>query len=183
MKRTASIILVFAAALLAPQAGAKVVEKAPGALKITQVRHVAVTPDVAWRSLVHVEQWWSGEHTYSGDAANLRLDPRPGGCWCETLPNGGGVVHMTVVYIVPNQRMTLSGALGPLQTAGVAGAMTLQVTAKDGGTDVALLYNVGGFYPGGLDSVAASVDEVLTLQVDRLARLIATGSADAKPAP
>jgi hypothetical protein len=182
MKRT-SVILSIAVALMAAQLGAKVVEKAPGALKITQVRHVAVAPDVAWRSLVHVEQWWSGEHTYSGNAANLKLDARPGGCWCETLPNGGGVVHMTVVYIAPNQRMTLSGALGPLQTAGVTGAMTLQVTPKDGGTDVALMYNVGGYYPGGLDAVAGGVDDVLGAQFDRLARLIDTGNAEVKPAP
>ncbi|HEY2090332.1 MAG TPA: SRPBCC family protein [Thermoanaerobaculia bacterium] len=182
MKRTA-ILLSVTALLTAAQLSAKIVEKAPAAFKVTQVRHVAVPPDVAWRSLVHVEQWWSGEHTYSGDAANMKLDARPGGCWCETLPNGGGVVHMTVVYVVPNQRLTLSGGLGPLQTAGVSGAMTLQVTPKEGGTDVALMYNVGGYYPGGLDSVAGGVDEVLTEQFDRLARLIATGSAEAKPAP
>jgi hypothetical protein len=176
-------MIAIAVSLAAPQSRGRVVEKASGAFKITQVRHVSAPPDAAWRSIVHVEQWWSGEHTFSGDAANMKLDARPGGCWCETLPNGGGVVHMTVVYIVPNQRMTLSGALGPLQTAGVAGALTVQVTPKDGGTDIALLYNAGGYYPGGLDAVAASVDEVLTIQCDRLARLVATGNADAKPAP
>ena len=38
-----------------------------------------------------IGSWWDSEHTYSGDAKNLSIDARPGGCFCEKLPNGGGI--------------------------------------------------------------------------------------------
>jgi uncharacterized protein YndB with AHSA1/START domain len=176
----ALVLLLFA---FAPIAGAEVVESSANSLKVKHVLTVSATPEKAWQSFLQIEKWWSGDHTFSGDAARLRLEPRAGGCFCESLPGGGSVLHMTVVFVAPNQRMTMSGALGPLQTAGVAGAMTFQITAKDGGSQIALVYNVGGFYPGGLNSVGAGVDEVLGLQFARLRRLIDTGSADEKPAP
>ena len=43
-----------------------------------------------------------------------------------------------------------------------------------------LTYNVGGYYPGGLASVAPAVDQVLGSQLARLQRLINTGSAEEK---
>ena len=47
-------------------------------------------------------------------AANLSLDAAPGGCFCERLPNGGGVEHMRVTYVEPGKRIVLTGSLGPL---------------------------------------------------------------------
>ena len=41
-----------------------------------------------------VGSWWNPEHTYSHDAKNLSIDPRPEGCFCEKLPNGGGIEHL-----------------------------------------------------------------------------------------
>ena len=61
-----------------------------------------------------VGSWWDPEHTYSGSAANLSLDAEPGGCFCERLPNGGGVEHMRVTYVAPGKRIVLTGSLGPL---------------------------------------------------------------------
>ena len=49
-----------------------------------------------------IGSWWDSQHTYSGDAKNLSIDARPGGCFCEKLPNGGGVEHARVIYIVPH---------------------------------------------------------------------------------
>src|SRR5205807_3937946 len=72
--------------------------------------------------------WWNPEHTYSHDATNLSIDPRPGGCFCEKLPNGGGVEHLRVVYIVPRETVRFSGTLGPLQASGLAGSMTWKLT-------------------------------------------------------
>src|ERR1700757_2805468 len=45
-----------------------------------------------------VGSWWNPEHTYSHDARNLSIDPRPGGCFCEKLPNGGGKEHLRGGY-------------------------------------------------------------------------------------
>ncbi len=167
---------------LAPIARGEVVETSASSLQVKHVLTVPSTPDKAWQSFVNVGSWWSGDHTFSGNSANLKLDPRYGGCFCETLPNGGGVQHLTVVFVAPPKRMTLSGALGPLQTSGVAGAMTFQFVAKGAATEMTLTYNVGGYFPGGLASVAPAVDQVLGAQFARLQRLITTGSAEEKPA-
>ena len=39
-----------------------------------------------WKVLTAPSRWWSGDHTYSGDAANLWLDAQATGCFCEKLP-------------------------------------------------------------------------------------------------
>ncbi len=93
-------------------ATAEVVESGAMTMKIKEVIELAAPVDRAYASFLKIGSWWDKEHTFSGDAANLSLDARPGGCFCETLPNGGGVLHLTVVFIAPNQRVTLSGALG-----------------------------------------------------------------------
>src|SRR5438067_5885477 len=77
-----------------------------------------------------VGSWWNPEHTYSHDAKNLSIDPRPGGCFCEKLPNGGGVEHLRVVYVAPHQVLRLSGGLGPLQASGVAGTLIWKLLSK-----------------------------------------------------
>ena len=82
------------------------------------IRHdvtVTGTPEASWKALVDVGSWWSSDHTYSGSASNLAIDARPGGCFCEKLANGGGVSHMTVVFVSPNTVLRMVGALGPLQ--------------------------------------------------------------------
>src|SRR5882762_10493021 len=81
-----------------------------------------------------VGSWWNPEHTYSHDARNLSIDPRPGGCFCEKLSNGGGIEHLRVVYIAPPQIVRFSGVLGPLQASGVAGSMTWKLTSGPDGT-------------------------------------------------
>src|ERR1700689_1524155 len=69
----------------------------------------------AWQRLVRIQDWWLSAHTYSGASANLSLSLRPGGCWCEKLPNGGFVRHMEVVLVKPGSTLRVTGGLGPLQ--------------------------------------------------------------------
>ncbi|MDB5987317.1 MAG: polyketide cyclase/dehydrase-family protein [Nevskia sp.] len=183
MKLAVALLL---AGLLSGGARAEVVEAQADGFKIKQMLIIAAPPEKVYGAFVDIGSWWAAEHTYSGNSANLHIDARPGGCFCEALPDGGGIVHMTLVNVMPGKRLTLSGALGPLQIAGVAGAMTVQLLPKDGGTQFGLLYNVGGYFPGGLKAIAGDVDAVLTLQVQRLKRFVETGAvadpkATAKP--
>src|SRR5215468_4374370 len=124
-----------------------------------------------------VGSWWNSEHTYSHDAKNLSIDARPGGCFCEKLPNGGGVEHLRVVYVSPPQIARFSGALGPLQATGVAGSMTWKLTGGPNSTRLDLSYSVGGFIPGGFEKIAPAVEGMLREQVDRLKQFIETGKA------
>src|SRR5262245_14581362 len=82
--------------------------------------------------------WWNPEHTYSHDAKNLSIDPRPGGCFCEKLPEGGGVEHLRVIYVAPREVLRLSGGLGPLQASGLAGSLTWKLTGGAENTRVEL---------------------------------------------
>ena len=139
--------------------------------------HVAAAPDAVYASLLAPRKWWDPKHTYSGDAQKLTLDARAGGCWCEALPGGGSVEHLSIVYLAPGKVIRFRGELGPLQAMGVAGSMTVNLVAAGGGTDLTLTYVVGGYYKEGFDEVSKAVDGVLAAQVGRLRKLIETGSA------
>ena len=122
-----------------------------------------------------VGSWWNPEHTYSHDAKNLSIDPRPEGCFCEKLPNGGGIEHLRVVYVSPPKIVRFSGALGPLQTSGVAGSMTWKLTGEANQTHLEFSYSVGGFIQGGFEKIAPAVEAMLREQLDRLKLFIETG--------
>src|SRR5262245_4958228 len=124
-----------------------------------------------------VGSWWDSEHTYSGDAKNLSIDARPGGCFCEKLPSGGGIEHARVIYVAPREVRRLSGALGPLQASGVAGTLTWKLTSGTDNTRLQLSYSVGGFIDGGFDKIAPLVENVLRQQLDRLKQFAETGKA------
>jgi uncharacterized protein YndB with AHSA1/START domain len=137
---------------------------------------VHAPPAKVYEALVRqIGLWWNPEHTYSHDARNLSIDARPGGCFCEKLPNGGGVEHLHVVYIAPPQVVRFSGALGPLQASGVAGSMTWKLSGGSDTTRFELSYSVGGFIPGGFEKIAPAVEAMLREQVDRLKMFAETG--------
>ncbi|MDB5968891.1 MAG: hypothetical protein JWQ90_1341 [Hydrocarboniphaga sp.] len=176
MRNRQRLSAMAAILLLSASAQAEVVESQAGGLNLQYAVTVAAAPEKVYAAFVDIGKWWDPAHTYSGDAANLSLVDKPGGCFCEKLPQGGGVVHLTVLYAALGRQLTLGGALGPLQTAGVSGAMAVQMSAKDAGTQLALVYRVGGYYPGGLNTIAAGVDGVLGSQLARLKRFVETGS-------
>jgi uncharacterized protein YndB with AHSA1/START domain len=122
-----------------------------------------------------IGSWWNPEHTYSHNAKNLSIDPRPGGCFCEKMPNGGGVEHLRVVFIVPRETVRFSGGLGPLQASGLAGSLTCKVISSNDNTRLLLSYSVGGFIEGGFEKIAPAVETMLSDQLDRLKLFVETG--------
>ena len=161
-------------------AHADVVETTSSGFLVRQEATIDAPPDKVYRALAgEVGRWWNPEHTYSGDAANLSIDARPGGCFCEKLPDGGGVEHLTVAYVAPNKTLRLRGALGPLQGHGLEGSLTWGLAPAGGATKLVLTYSVGGYMQGGFDKMAPAVSFVLAEQVGRLKSYVETGS----PAP
>jgi uncharacterized protein YndB with AHSA1/START domain len=126
-----------------------------------------------------IGSWWDPQHTYSGDAKNLSIDARPGGCFCEKLPKSGGIEHARVIYVAPREILRLSGALGPLQPSGVAGTLTWKLTSGTDNTRLELSYSVGGFIDGGFEKIAPAVESVLRVQLDRLKQFAETGKPTA----
>jgi hypothetical protein len=148
-------------------AAAEVVSVSPNGFQIRQVVNLVVKPEVAFRSLGDVGAWWDAEHTYSGKAANMTLQLSPGGCFCESIPSGGGIEHMHVAYVDPGKRVVLTGSLGPLLYEATTGVMDVQVKSTAGGSQLVLDYRVAGFFKGGAESFAPLVDQVVAEQMKR----------------
>ena len=97
---------------------------------------------------------------------------RAGGCWCESLPDGGSVEHLRVVYVAPGKALRLRGALGPFQGLGVEGALSWTLKTTGSGTDISVSYAVGGYAKDGFDGASKAADHVLGEQIERLRKLI-----------
>lgn len=156
--------LMIAAPSVVP-ASAEVVKSTPAGFETRHVVTIAAPPAKVWAVLLRPARWWAGAHTYSGDAKNLTLDARAGGCWCEKLKNGGVVEHMRVVYLDPGRSLRMLGGLGPLQAEGVQAAMTVTMAPEGAGTNLVLSYVVGGYIRAGTEVFAPGVDAVLGQQV------------------
>jgi hypothetical protein len=164
------IVIALAAAAL--PATAEVVSAAGNGFEVRETVHTAASADKAYAALVQPAHWWNSDHTFSGNAANLVLDARAGGCWCETLPGGGSVEHLRVVYVSPGKVLRLRGALGPLQRLAVDGVMTWSVQGGAEGADISMTYAIGGYAKDGFEELSKGVDHVLGEQLERLKKLL-----------
>jgi len=171
------LLIAAAFALAATTTHAEVVDAQPNGFQVKRTAVLNAPAEKVYAALAQPSQWWSKDHTWSGSAANLSLAPMAGGCFCEKLPNGGSVMHMTVVYAQPGQALRLFGALGPMQMSGAAGHLGWTLSETGGVTTLTQTYDVGGYMKGGLDKIAPGVDGVLGEQLDRLKAYVETGKA------
>lgn len=178
MRRLPAFIVTFLVVLCPPLVRAEVKDASATGFTIVNSTTIAVSPSRVWTALIDVGSWWNSEHTWSGSAKNLSIDPRPDGCFCEKLEKGGGVRHLSVAYVAPGQMLRMTGGLGPLQGLAVAGVMTWTLKGEGAGTTLEFTYAVGGYRPGGLVDLAPVVDGVLREQLLRLKALVETGRPD-----
>jgi hypothetical protein len=154
------------------------------------VRHVVETnasPDDAWKALVAPAGWWNGDHTFSGDANNLSIDARAGGCFCEVLPGEGekgwldprgGVEHMRVVFVDRAKALRMVGALGPLQSEALLGTLTVTIKPIDGGAQLTWSYVVAGYMRYKREQIVPAVDKMIGEQATRLAEKLGPRAAE-----
>ena len=166
--------LLGMAVVIAAPAAAEVVSADAHGFEIRHTANLVVPQPAAFAAIGDVRNWWSKDHTYSGNAANLSLVMRPGGCFCERF-DGGGIEHLRVTYIQPGERITLTGALGPLLFQAVSGVMDIQVERIAGGSRITMNYRAAGFAKGNGATLAPAVDQVLGEQMKRL-RAYAAGA-------
>jgi hypothetical protein len=168
--------LALAAALLGGAARAEVTDKSAAGFEVTEKATIAAPQGKVWSALMRPGRWWSGKHSWSGDASKLSIDPD--GCFCERLPKGA-VRHMTIAYADGVSQLRMFGALGPLQFTGASGHMGVTLKASGAATEVTLTYDVGGYAKGGLaETLAGPVDGVLGEQLARLKKYVETGKPD-----
>lgn len=128
-------------------------------------------PFVTYRTMTsHVNQWWSKDHTWSGNAANLYMEIEQGGCFCERLTGKGVAEHLRIIYYAAGEEIRFDGALGPLQNMPVNGRMIWKIEPLDEGSRVTFTYHVFGHVDGGLQDIAPAVDGVIGEQIARLAQ-------------
>ena len=165
-------ILALACAIAPNWLAAEVMDSSANGFTVKETLTIQAAPQDVFRRIFRVGDWWSPQHTFSGDAHNLSIEEKAGGCFCEKLPNGGGVKHLEVVYLAPGKAIVMHGALGPLQSIAATGSMQFQLTAADGGTKLEVTYTVGGYLAAGMNTWTAPVDSVLKEQVTRLKNYI-----------
>ena len=154
-------------ALFATGASAEVRARTDNGFTLGYERPVRAGPDTVLETVAMPSGWWSSDHTYSGDAANIRLDMIPGGCWCEALP-GGGVKHAEVVMVWPGRRMVRFDApFGPLQGMGTDAVLTMTWSDPPDGGERVLRWTFVVSGPG-TGAMADAIDGVMTEQFRRL---------------
>jgi len=161
------VLVIGSALLAATPASAEVVSAAPYGFEVQETVNLVVPQASAYAAFGQIGQWWNKEHTYSGDAARMSLQLRPGGCFCEPLEGGGGIEHMRVTYLKPGEQIVLTGSLGPLLYQATTGVMDVRFERIAGGTRVTMNYRAAGFAKGDGDKMAPLVDQVLADQMKR----------------
>lgn len=166
-----ALLAATAAFAIAGVAQAEVKDSTPAGFTIENTVVVPVDAETAWDALVDdVDAWWPRDHTWWGEASTLVIQPRAGGCFCETAGDREAV-HLLVTFVDPGRTLRLTGGLGPLQGMALDGALEFRLAPSDaGGTRITLWYRVGGYTPDDLSKFAPVVDRVQALQLGGLAR-------------
>jgi pimeloyl-ACP methyl ester carboxylesterase len=171
---------VLAAAIVLP-ASAAVSGVSPSGFLVTHKADTNVPPTALFAAIVQPARWWSPDHTYSKDAANLKLPPLAGACFCESWGDRNAVEHARVIGVMPGKWLRLQGALGPLQEMAVTGVLDFRIAPRGSGSTLTVTYRVRGSPDAALDKIAPGVDKVLGEQVQRLAAFADAPAAGAKP--
>lgn len=175
--RCSVFFVAAAAACVSAGVRAEVVQQRADGFVVRTSAETGASVSDAWGALIAPATWWNSAHTFSGDSANLTLNPLPGGCFCEVLPaagsgnsqpSAGGVEHMRVVYAEPARVLRLVGGLGPLQSEAVHGTWTITLKPTEKGSRVLFEYVVGGFMRYSTDQIAPIVDKMMMEQLTRL---------------
>jgi uncharacterized protein YndB with AHSA1/START domain len=166
--RSRRVLLLALFALVPARAFPEVADSSAAGFTVKITTVIEAAPAEVYRRFLEIGDWWNPQHTWSGDARNLSIEPKAGGCFCEKLPNGGGVRHMEVVHVAPAKTLVLAGGIGPLQSIAATANMSIQLAPQGAATSLVLVYAVAGYLPAGMNTWAQPVDSVLAEQMTRL---------------
>jgi hypothetical protein len=76
--------------IVAP-AQAEVVSSSAHGFEVRHSIQTVIPQAAAFDAFGQVSQWWSKDHSYSGDSANMSLSLNPGGCFFERIAGGSRV--------------------------------------------------------------------------------------------
>jgi hypothetical protein len=67
-------ILALVCALAPAWLAAEVVDSSAGGFTVKETVNIQAAPPEVYRRIFRVGDWWSSQHTYSGDSHNLTLE-------------------------------------------------------------------------------------------------------------
>ena len=165
-------VFLLSASLSVLHVNAAVLDKSVSGFIIEIQAETDQSQKLSYQQFLRIDEWWDGDHSWFGDAANFYLEPRVGGCFCE-VDGDRQAHHMSVTYIEPNKEVRMIGGLGPLQMMAVSGAMSWQFKSQENGmTLIVHRYTVSGYHKDGLDKLAPIVDQVQAGQLNRLIEIL-----------
>ena len=169
MKKT-SILATLLTLAFGLTVQAEVVTSTPDHFTLKLEAESELSPDEIWTRLIDPSEWWQSDHTYSGDSANLTLEPHAGGLWREDW-EGGSVWHGTVLQAHPGKTLSLSAPFGPLQGLAVTSVWTITLApSENGGTLITFDHVTNGTDASQLDQLAPAVDFVKSEALKSLMR-------------
>ncbi len=168
--------LLLFLALVPVCAEARVVDARANGFTVDNSVVVPVDAATAWKALVkNVDEWWPKSHSWFGKEGRFRIEPRAGGCFCETSGKREAL-HMTVSFVDPERLLRMLGGLGPLQGMGLTGALEWRLEPAEGDTRITLHYVAGGYTTEDLVKFAAIVDQVQAIQLGGLEHFLVPAS-------
>ena len=168
--------IVLAAAIAIAPAHAALSGVSASGFVVTHGADIDVAPEAVYQAFGQVQRWWSPQHTYSGNADNLRVRLAAGACFCEGWEQNS-VEHARVIYAVRDRAVRMQGAFGPLQEMALNAVLELKVAPRKGGSTFTMTYRVRGSPDAALDKLAPAVDRVMVEQAQRLLAYIDSSAA------
>lgn len=167
-----SLIIFLLTGSIATVAQAELVKSTPEGFIVGHTATIESDVATVFEAMTaRVGQWWSPDHSFSGDAGNMLIDEH---CFCERW-NGNLVRHLNTVIWRENSKVVMEGGLGPLKELGLNGTMIWALTANDDATTTLdWKYHVYGYSETDMSALAMAVDGVLAEQLGRLARAMAS---------
>ena len=161
---------LIAVLAIVPTTQAEVIAASPDHFTLKLEAETPLEPAEVWDRLVEPSEWWLSDHTYSGDASNLVLDPQAGGLWAETWDEGT-VWHGTVLQAQPDKSLDMTAPFGPQPGLAVTSIWTITLTPADaGGTVITFDHVTNGSSASDLEALAPAVDFVKSEALKSLAR-------------
>lgn len=162
------LIRVLFFSLVSMSAYGEVLHVADTGFIVENSYQTAASPEQAWEALINdIGRWWPADHTWFGDSANLSIEAKANGCFCE-IDGERQVMHMQISFVDPGRLLRMTGGLGPMQQMGMTGALDWRIEAGEGGSTLTLTYRVNGINPDGFAELAPIVDAVQAQQLGGL---------------
>ncbi len=170
--RLTASALALAAAVTATPATAEIVSRTPDGFTLRFTRTAMADAAAVPASLTALPLWWDGAHSYTGEAANLSLDLKPGGCWCEKMPDGSDFDHGRTVSVAAD-RILFHAPFGPLRGRATRADLTMTWAEAASGRVLTWTFEVEG---PGVGAMAEAVDGVMDAGFRRWSNWLITSS-------